>query len=153
MNLKYLWLIATSSNEKTDNMQEQMGKASIEMEILRENQKKSWSQKHCNRIKNSSNGLTSTLSTTQGKISVLEDMARVPLLGALIQIMWILKTKPCHLESSRISEYHLHWATSVWALFKIMRCENLKKKTWPVAPLNTSTSVPASQKVRFSPCC
>lgn len=32
---------ATSSNEKTDNMQEQMGKASIEMEILQRTKKKS----------------------------------------------------------------------------------------------------------------
>ena len=37
--------------EKIDNMQEQMGNASREMETLRKNQKEMLNQKHCNENK------------------------------------------------------------------------------------------------------
>ena len=68
---------------KIDDMQEQMGKVSREMEILRESKRNARDQNHCNRIKNASDGLISRLSTAEERISVLEDMARVLLLGAL----------------------------------------------------------------------
>lgn len=58
---------------KTDDMQEQMGKVSREMEILRESKRNARDQNHCNRIKNASDELISSrLSTAEERISVLE---------------------------------------------------------------------------------
>ena len=58
-----------------DNLQEQVGNVSREMEILRKNQKKCQRSKTVNKIKNASNEVVTRLDMAEKRILKLEDMS------------------------------------------------------------------------------